>query len=221
MNVGLVGGISGKVTESSSGSPLKNIVVKIYDVNGYWVTNTYTNLLGNYAVNDLPVGTYFVLTSSDTIYIDELYDNISCEPYCDPKDGSPVIVISGQTTTGINFTLDKGSRIAGFGTDEDTGLEILGYDVDIYDQNGNYITYAYSDSVGYYITTDLLNTGTYFVLTSEYGGYVDELYDNIMCEPSCDPLGGSPISVIKEQTTNGSFLLFIEKAGQNALREII
>jgi hypothetical protein len=45
-----------------------------------------------------------------------------------------------------------------------------------------------------------LAAGNYFVRTTNYSGFVDELYNNISCpDQSCNPTSGTPVPV-----SNGS-----------------
>lgn len=47
-------------------------------------------------------------------YIDELYDDIPCEPTCDSTIGTPVPVILGQNTPDIDFSLDEAITLTSY-----------------------------------------------------------------------------------------------------------
>ncbi len=52
-------------------------------------------------------------------------------------------------------------------------------------------------------TKNGLPTGTYYVRTSNSLGYIDELYDNLPCAPSCTVTSGAGVSVTAGATTGG------------------
>lgn len=97
--------ISGNVTDVATGSPIEGRV-QVFSVNGEQVGDSWIDS-GGYTVSGLPTGDYFV--SADSYewegYADELYDNIFCPSGCDPTTGTPVGVVAGLATTGIDFEL--------------------------------------------------------------------------------------------------------------------
>jgi hypothetical protein len=100
------GNISGTIVDSKTGLPLRGTYVSIYDSSGYRVSSGETTATGEYISDTTLVsGNYFVVTY-DWYHKEELYDNIPCEEDCDPTTGTPVAVIQGSTTSGINFALD-------------------------------------------------------------------------------------------------------------------
>ena len=74
--------------------------------------------------------------------------------------------------------------------------------VDVYDAAGNYVTYAFSDASGTYVSEDGLPAGTYYARTWNSLGMIDELWDNITCL-ECDVTTGTPIAVTVGTTTPG------------------
>jgi hypothetical protein len=191
--------ISGSVVDSVSDAPIPNREVDIYDSGGSWISYGYTDSNGNYAVSGLSNGTYYVETYGSDNYIDELYDNVVCEPYCDPTTGTP-IVLNGSASA--DFALDPGGSISGTVTDSTTSAPIEGASISIYDTNGSNVAYGYSDSSGNYTITGPL-VGDYYAKSYNYNDYIDEVYDDHICEPNCNPLIGDAFAVSSGQNTSG------------------
>ncbi|MGB5162492.1 MAG: hypothetical protein WBP10_17220 [Thermoanaerobaculia bacterium] len=190
------GAITGSVTEEGSGTPLEGTWVEIYDSNGGWVTGGTTNSSGVYASSvGLASGDYYARAYSYSGHIDELYDDTQCVGWRNPTDGTPISVIDGSTTSGIDFALTKGGLVSGNITDADTMSNLPGISVSIYTASGGYVGNFTTDSSGNYITTTGLPTGTYYARTTNYSSYLDELYDDIPCLGSCTVTDGTPISV--------------------------
>lgn len=193
--------ISGTVTDETGSTVIPNVEVDIYDSNGDSITYGYTDASGAYSllVED---GTYFARTNSYGDYIDELYSEIECEPKCNVKTGTPIVVVGGAND--INFTMDTPGRIAGRITDAATNAPISYVTIDIYDSNGAWRAYADTDLNGNYVTWGALTTGSYFAVASDYyQGYMRELYQELPCFGDCDFRKGTPISVTQGQITNG------------------
>lgn len=203
------GVIAGTVTEEGSGTPLEGTWVEIYDSDGVWVTGGTANSSGVYASSlGLASGDYYARAYSYSGHIDELYDDIQCVGWRDPTNGTPISVIDGSTTSGIDFALTKGGLISGNITDEDTTNGIQSLEVDIYTASGGYVSYAITDGSGNYITTTGLPTGTYYARTYNADSYLDEIYDDIPCLGSCTVTAGTAISVtIGVETTGIDFEL--------------
>jgi 5-hydroxyisourate hydrolase-like protein (transthyretin family) len=188
------GSISGTVTDAGNSSPLNSVEIDIYDSDGYWISYGYTDSSGNYSV---PVddGTYFVATYTWDDYVNELYDNIECDPYCDPTQGTPVVV-SGAPVSGIDFALLHAGQITGTITDSVTNAPLQNIDVYIYDSDGYIAGYATTNANGNYSSEGRLSTGNYFAIAYDWTYvHIDELYKDLACPEFCDPLGGTPISV--------------------------
>src|SRR4051794_35659214 len=81
INAAAQGSISGRVTDAT--------------------TTKATGESGEYAIAGLPSGSYFVKTSS-LHYVDDMYDNVSCEPWCTITSGVSVQVDTGRVKGRIN-----------------------------------------------------------------------------------------------------------------------
>ena len=59
--------------------------------------------------------------------------------------------------------------------------------VSVYDAAGNQITRGQTDASGVYISEDGLPTASYFLVTSNTGGYLNQLWNGIPCVGFCSP----------------------------------
>jgi hypothetical protein len=200
------GRVTGTVTSAATGLPLSSVQVRIYNSGGSQVTNAYTDASGVYTSRTgLPTGTYYARTSNSLGYVEEVYNDVSC-PFasCTVTSGAPITVTLGSTTTGIDFALTPGGRISGTVTDAGTSTPLASVSVYVYGSSGSQVTSGYTDSSGSYVTYTGLPTGTYYARTSNYVGYLDELYSDLPCAGgSCTATGGTPISVTQGTTTGG------------------
>ncbi len=198
------GAISGIVTDAATSAPLAGVNVSIWTSNFGFATSTTTDSAGVYTTfASLETGTYFAVTSNSLGYIDELYDDFNCVAFtCVIESGTPISVTSGTTTTGVNFALTAGGRISGTVIDAATSAPLADVFVEIHRQDGRILTSSITDAAGNYISGTGLPTGTYYVTTFNSSGYIDELYDNIICV-NCSSTSGTPIAVTTGATTSG------------------
>jgi len=198
--------ITGTVTDASTGAPLANVNVNVHNASGIGSTVT-TNASGVYVRASLATGTYYVKTFNSLGYVDELYDNFSCEGgQCTVSRGTGVSVTAGSTASGVNFGLAIGGTISGTVTDAATGAPLANVSVKVYnisssDSAVNTAT-AFTNASGVY-TLRGLATGGHF-LTASAAGYVDELYDDKPClNLGCDKYRGTSVPVTAGAATNG------------------
>ena len=198
------GSISGQITSSVTHSGIAGARVQFYNLTSdddLPVTATADGS-GNYSQN-LPDGSYGVLTQNTQGYINKIWNNVACSATCDVNSLTPVVV-SGGAVTGINFELDPGGgRIAGTITSSATGNPIAGALVYFLDSGGNVpFSTATTDGAGHYVSDGGTATGSVFVLTQNGQGYQDESYNNHKCSVnSCD--AADPVAVTLGATTNG------------------
>ena len=94
--------------------------------------------------------------------------------------------------------------VSGVVTDAATSAPLAGVTVTIRTSNFSFGISATTDAAGVYTTPATLETGTYFAVTSNNSGYIDELYDGINCvASSCNIESGTPIFVTSGFTTPG------------------
>lgn len=123
----LLGGqISGRVTGEFD-LPLADVLVIAYDATDEIANGALTDAEGNFLISGLAAGSYrlvFDSTYSGTLneYLSEIYNDKTSLAQADP-----VVVVSGETTSGINAQLTKSVLpIAGFGIGSQTVGESAG-----------------------------------------------------------------------------------------------
>jgi len=178
------GHVSGQITDSVTHTGIAGAKVQFYDVNSngnFPVATATADGSGNYSQN-LPDGSYALLTQNTQGYINKIWNNISCSATCDVSSLTAVVV-SGADVGSINFQLDSGGgRIAGTITSSATGNPIVGALVYFLDSNGSVpFSTATTDGSGHYTSDGGTATGSVFVITGNGQGYQDESYNNHKC----------------------------------------
>jgi Carboxypeptidase regulatory-like domain/FG-GAP-like repeat len=99
------GGITGTVTDLDTGLPLSGVNVDIYSSTGVLTKFAITNAAGVYAASGLAPGTFFARTRQNipTGHANQLYSNAKCP--CLVTTGTPILVVAGALTPGIDFAL--------------------------------------------------------------------------------------------------------------------
>ena len=210
INFGLTprGRISGTVRDAGTGLPLAGVRVFINRPTGGSVTSATTDGSGEWLTGvSLPPGAYYARTSNSAGYLDEVFDDIACPILtCPVTSGTPISVVAGATTAGIDFGLVRGGRIGGAVRDVATGLPLAYVDVRIYGADGRQIATTLTNALGAYTTHSGpgLTSGTYYARTSNSLGYADEVYGDIPCPGgACTVTAGTPIRVTAGATTGG------------------
>jgi len=160
------GSISGRVVDPT-GVPIEHVWVSLVDGSGNWTsTSDNSDSEGNYTVNCLLEGLYYVGTRNDVCYIDEWYQNQ------DPEEASypPIQVNPPDETPNIDFTLEEGGSISGRIVDAE-GNPFEWAAIQIYDSSG-----SYKNMNSYYIPDGSysvcgLATGDYYIIASGSNGY--------------------------------------------------
>jgi hypothetical protein len=193
------GSISGMVTEAGSGLPLSGIQVEAVDryFSNYYAT---TEVDGSYRIRGLADGVHYAFTRS-SLHVDELYDDLPCEPDCDPSLGTPIPVTLGAAATGVDFDLVRLGSLGGTVTEAGSGLPLGGLWVDAFAADGSWVSRGFTDPSGSY-TIESLTAGPHFVVT-DADLHADVLFDGIACPFGCDPTTGTPVAVQLAATTAG------------------
>ena len=211
------GRISGVVRHAASMTPLPDVWVHIYDSTGVLVSFTITDASGAYASNaDLATGTYYAHTENNAGYIDEIFDSVPCPGTCYGEiaalHGTPIPVISGQTTARRNFLLDRGGQIKGRVSDS-AGAGVQGVALRAFDGLGFESGIVQTTATGEY-TISGLGPGSYYLMTLNAGtrGLVNEIYNNLPCPLSCSDataeVSGARVTVALEgAVSNVDFIL--------------
>jgi hypothetical protein len=197
------GRISGTITDAVSGDPVAGAQVQVLDARGNYVSWGYADATGYYETSEgVPSGSYYVRTNNSSGYVNQIYAGLPCVAGCDTAGATPVAVAVGATTPGVDFALAKGGRVSGNLRDAVTSAPLVGLWVYVGTASGGYLTSGYTDGAGNYVTQDGLPSGTYYAMTDNRGGYINEVYDNIPCA-GCDTGVGAPIAVTAPGTTAG------------------
>lgn len=163
--IGEPGSISGTITDSETGEPIRCAHVSAYGEFGHGEARS--DSLGNYTIHNLYPGSYFVTAWAMHYYPQDYPDT--------------VIVLEGQNTPNIDFALvPYGSPaqgiIAGQVLDDSTLSPIPNAIVFAISAGGNW-GIGFTDSTGAYQIQGL-QTDDYYVLAFACG-YVGEFYDNV------------------------------------------
>lgn len=198
-SISATGTFSGKVTGSDAPGGIEGVFIDIFDSGGEWVAAVTTVANGTYITPGLSAGDYYARSNDQTSYINELYDDISCYYICNiTEDGQKITVSESANTPDIDFELELGNTISGTITDaavappNDT---IEGVMVDLFDENGMWVTNPSTDASGDYVTPGM-PAGTYYAITFNLDQYQNERYDDQPCVDRCDPIAGTPIVIL-------------------------
>lgn len=184
--------ISGNV--SAGGSPAVGALAQVYNASGVPVFQRPTNPSGNYEINELPDGDFYVRVTNVPGFVSELYQGIPCSGYCDILNGDAVQIASSVSVGSVNFSLAAGGSISGTVT-RDGGGALPAITVLAYDNAGFIAGGAVTNAIGQYTINGLVN-GDYRLRTTNAGGFVDRVYAGASCSPSpCLLSSGSVVSV--------------------------
>jgi hypothetical protein len=189
------GAIAGTVTNAATSAAIGNVTVSFYNNSGVSLGSTATDSTGAFRKSGLASGTYFLRTTNNLGFIDELYSDIACpNGTCPPvTTGTSVLVTVSSTTDGIIIALAPGATMTGTVTDAGSGAVLANVGIAIYDSTGTSVGSATTNPSGSY-TKSGLAPGTYYARSSNALGYLDELYDSKPClNGSCPVTSGTAI----------------------------
>ena len=184
------GRISGTVTDSS-GNPIFNAAVDIYDMNNNSIVGVGTNSSGYYLTTTLPAGNYKIRFTPPygSVYISEWYNDKTSF-----ADADAIPVTAGQTTPGVDAQLLTGGSVTGTVTDI-SGNPIQNVNVCVYITSGSYKS-ALTNPEGKYEVVGMA-TGNYKVyFNAASTGYCSEWYIDKSTYAVADP-----VAVTVEETT--------------------
>ena len=176
------GVVAGRVTDSA-GVRLQGITVAAFNDDGSQRTVARTDVDGTYTLL-LPAGTYRI-ASYDTglVFATQFYSQRIVF-----ANATPVRVVAAQTIPAIDFALTHGARFSGTVTDQTTHAPVAGVSVGAYDDAGNAVNVATTDSSGNYAL--VIPSGSYRLVAFDtqlryiaaYGGGAQN-YDNAAVFP--------------------------------------
>jgi len=169
------GTISGRVTDSQS-STIEGCEVQAFswDWDGSFAGYGWdlTDANGEYMLTDLATDSYSVQIDCPT-YLKEYYDDAF-----DSEDATPVSVVEGQTTAGIDFALDLAASISGTVVDMENdpveGAHVEACPI----SGGGWCESSDTDVGGLYVIGGLSPKVEYRVRATA-DGYVDEYYNGV------------------------------------------
>jgi hypothetical protein len=192
--------ISGTIIDSLTGQPIADVGVDVYDTTYNYISSGYTDYSGDYVVTGLSNGVYKLITWSSTGYLSEWYYN-----KLDFSTADTVSVLVPDTTFNIDFDLNLGGLISGKVTDSLNGQPLMDIFIDVYDLDYNYVSWAFTDASGDYITYTGLRSGSYKLVATDFSTGVYEWYRN-----KTDFIYADPVSVVMPDTTeNIDFDLYL------------
>jgi hypothetical protein len=198
--------ISGTVYEADGSTPVTSGYVEAYtgDPCGSlsWVGWGYSDTSGNYTIEGLPAGTYFLQANSYGNHISEWW--ASPESTTDCAQAQPVEVLSEEAVSGYDFQLDPGAQISGTVYEADGTTPVTDGYVEAYtgDPCGSlsWVSWGYTDMSGNY-TLEGLPAGTYFLQANSYGNHISEWWASP--ESTTDCAQAQPVEVLSEETVSG------------------
>ena len=198
------GSLTGQVIAENSQEPIAGAQIYAFNANNpfhsAW-TETFDD--GTYTFNNLRNGEYYVQAYADG-YFPQYYDGVSTF-----DQATPVTIVDGEETSGINFLMNRGGTISGTLVDA-LGEPIAGASIQAYthgdrDQDYEYwYGWASSDEDGNYTITGL-NSGEYIVSANYYAHYfsITEWYDDAQTESDA-----TPVPVVLGEDTQGIDFVF-------------
>jgi hypothetical protein len=199
--------IAGAVIDAATGIGLP-VGVQIYTAAGVLAKTAGANSAGGYIVAGLPSGTYYARTSAPTgvFYQDKLYNAMPCSSGCSVTTGTPITVIGGLVSNGVDFALSSGAGgIAGTITDAGTAAPLSGISVQIYSSTGVFTKTVTTNLAGAFATGGLA-PGTFFARTLQEAtppSHANQLYNGARCGGNCSVTTGTAIVVTAGATTGG------------------
>lgn len=196
-----LGAVNGSVREEGTLEPISGYVA-VYNQQGNYLASPSINQ-GIFMAQRLRAGNVFIRTSTyDSEHSNELWQNLPCSGSCTVTAGTAIAVQLGQTTSGIDFELERLGRIEGHVQASSGGAPISNAQVTVYDATtGNIFDYVYSDQQGFFRLVGL--PAGNFKVSARANYFRAEVWDGVPCTGTCDPSLGQNIGVTPGQTTSG------------------
>jgi len=161
----LAGSVSGVVTDSA-GDPISGISVTARDASNEYVRSATTGPSGAYSIGGLASGEYRLsFYDYDRVFFSEWFDD---QP--DFDSATPVVVVEGSDTGGIDAVLTRTSRISGVVTDA-SGVPVEGVRIRALESSGSWystVTSGFSDEYGLFDLGGFAG-GTYYLEVDDNG----------------------------------------------------
>lgn len=220
------GRVTGRVTDSGTGAPVPGVSVSLYAAHASgprFVRGATSNASGDYAVEGLATGQYFAFTNNTAGYTNEIFDNLLCPGVCAPSvaaaSGTPIPVTVNSTTSGRNFTLDRGGAMSGVVTDAATGAPLAGIGVTAVTRLGSRAVEAggaQTNAAGVF-TIRGLPDGSYEAYVDGADGYVGKIFGGPACVGRCrDVIQTTPgtVTPVTAGSTADGISFSLERGGR-------
>jgi hypothetical protein len=202
--------ITGTVTASAGGAPIGGVEIRVTAPNGRLAGRSASATDGRYRVAGLAPGNYFVSTANNQGFRNEVWNNLPCEPFCNPLDGTPVAVAGTATVGGIDFQLDAAASISG--TVRLGATPQANVPVELYGAVGNLVRTTTTSASGAYSFAGLA-AGRFFVRTRDTSGRADALWNGLPClGGACNVRNGTPIDLAAGASQPGVDLVLTNPA---------
>lgn len=193
--------LSGTVTDLSA-EPIAGTFVLVYASDGFRSIGDSTDANGAWSAPEgLPPGTYYARTAGD--HVDELWDDVACEPFCTVTSGTPIVVSDSEPVSGIDFELERLGAIEGTVVESGSGTPLGG--VSVVARGGVQPAFTTTAADGSFRIGGLA-AGSYLLAAAD-GIHVGEVYDNagtcydvLQCSPAVEP---TLVEVVGTATTTG------------------
>lgn len=208
--------VVGQISELATGDPItSDVSIEAHDPNGQLVTSTLLNAADGSYLLGLPDGEYrikFNPFESRELFVDELFDDISC-PYfsCDITAGTPVLLDGADAQA--DAALSLGGTITGSVVANTAGMPVVDSGrVQLIARDGSISTSLGLSATGGF-EFDGLPAGEYWLLAESFQTdppLFDQLFDGVPCPDfNCDyeADGGTPVVVTSGDTAFADFVL--------------
>lgn len=166
-----LGRIEGVVLSQTNYAPITGATVLLYDSAGV-VAATATTAETGYWSATVPYGTYKARTSGVTGYVNELHNDLVCEPACAIGPGAPIVLDRPYVTDGVYFFLTPLAaarlRLTGAGAHAPGGVASP-FTVDIAGPHNLSGTLTYSRNGRTLVATQILGWSTTGTVTTIIG----------------------------------------------------
>ena len=159
-NVNLImiaaGSISGTVVDTDGLTPLPDVRVELFTENLCWITETWTNVNGEYLICNLVPGQYLAhawIPRHDGLCLQPVtYDGWLGSLWQGNvwEQATRIDVLENTETSGVDFRLPDGGAITGFVTEQDGFTPIADATVNLFGLEGDYVSSTQTDELGSY-----------------------------------------------------------------------
>ncbi len=154
---GTTGSIGDSILNNDTGGPIAGVMVVLYDDMGNPLDTAYTNATGTYLFDDLPAGNYVVTVDPTNFDAGNPLEGLG--NVVDPDGGndssSAISLEAGENDLDQDFEYAELGSIGDYIWNDATNMPIENVMVVLYDDLGNPIDTAYTDSAGNYRFGDL------------------------------------------------------------------